>query len=113
MFTRQVVMQIRPNYAADFARIIENEVSPALRGQKGLYHEETFLSPENSEAIGNSYWATESEADDYGHAGYEACLTALSDVIQGTPTVESFVISSSTFHRIMARRREAHRRDSR
>jgi hypothetical protein len=113
MFTRQVVMQIRPNSAADFARIMENEVAPALRGQRGLYHEETFICPETSEAIGNSYWATEAEADVYGRAGYEAGLQALSDVIQGTPTVESFVISSSTFHRITARRRDTHRRDSR
>lgn len=113
MFTRQVVMQIRPDSAADFARIMEYEVSPTLRRQKGLYHEETFISPGASEAIGNSYWATEAEADSYGHVGYKTGLKALSHVIQGTPTVESFVISSSTFHRITARRREAHRRDSR
>lgn len=113
MFTRQVVMQIRPDSAADFARIMENEVSPALRGQRGLCHEEIFISPELSEAIGNSYWATEAEADAYLCAGYKVGLRALSNVIQGTPTVESFVISSSTFHRVMARRRETHRRDSR
>jgi hypothetical protein len=113
MFTRQVVMQISPHSAADFARIMENEVSPVLRGQRGLYHEETFISPETSEAIGNSYWATEADADAYNCSGYKAGLRALSDVIQGTPTVESFVISSSTFHRITTRRREVHRRDSR
>lgn len=99
MFTRQVAMQISPDAATDFARIMKDEVSPALRGQTGLYHEETFISPEAAEAIGNSYWATEAEADAYGHVGYKTGIKALSHVIQGTPTVESFVISSSTFHR--------------
>jgi hypothetical protein len=66
MFTRQVVMQLKPDSAADFARIIENEVSPPLRGQKGLYHEEIFINLELSEAIGNSFWATEEEAEAYG-----------------------------------------------
>jgi hypothetical protein len=113
MFTRQVVMQIRPDSATDFARIMENEVSPILRGQRGLYHEETFISTDTSEAIGNSYWATEAEADAYSRVGYKTGIRALSHVIQGTPTVESFVISSSTFHRIMAKRRETHRRNSR
>jgi hypothetical protein len=35
MFARQGVMQLEPDSAAEFARIIENEVSPPLRGQKG------------------------------------------------------------------------------
>jgi hypothetical protein len=113
MFTRQVVMQLKPDSAAEFARIIEDEVSPPLRGQKGLYHEDIFINAKLSEAIGNSFWATEAEAEAYGRTGYEAGLRALSNVIQGTPTVESFVISSSTFHRITARRRETHRNDNR
>lgn len=113
MFTRQVVMQLKPDSAAAFARIMEKEVSPQLRGQKGLFHEETFISAELSEAVGNSFWATEEEAEVYGHAGYKTGLSALSEVLQGTPTVESFVISSSTFHKLTARRRETHRRDSR
>lgn len=113
MFTRQVIMQLRPDSAANFTRIMENEVSPGLSGQEGLCHEETFVSQDFTEAIGNSYWATEAEADAYSRAGYKAGLKALSTVIRGTPTVESFIISSPTFHKIMARKREGYRKDSR
>jgi hypothetical protein len=113
MFTRQVIMKLKPDAAAEFTRIQESEVVPPLRSQKGLFHEETFISPEISEAVSNSFWATSEDAEAYNGAGYTAGLRALSSVIQGTPQVESFVISSSTFHRITARRREAHRRDNR
>jgi anti-sigma B factor antagonist len=109
MFTRRVIMNIKPGSAAEAGRIFEDEVIPPLRGRKGMRHDDAFVSPELSEAVLNSYWDTQACAESYGRETYPAALIALAKVLEGTPTVETFSISASTFRRITARRREAYR----
>lgn len=109
MFTRRVIMSIKPGSAAEAGRIFEDVINPPLRGRKGLRHDDAFISPEISEAVLNSYWDTPEYAESYGREAYPAALTALAKVLEGTPKVETFSISASTFHQITARRREAHR----
>src|SRR5437868_6511890 len=109
MFTRRVIMNIKPGSAAEVGRIFDGEVIPLLRKQKGMRHDDTFISPVLSEAILNSYWDTQGYAESYGRAAYPAALKALSRVLEATPQVETFSISTSTFHQITARRREAYR----
>lgn len=109
MFTRRVIMSIKPGSAAEVGRIVEGDVLPRLREQRGMRHDDTFISPALSEAVLNSYWETQEHAESYGRAAYPAALEALSKVLEGAPRVETFVISSSTFHRLGSRRREARR----
>jgi len=109
MFTRRVIMSIKPGSAAEVGRIFEDEVIPLLRGQKGMRHDDAFISPELSEAVLNSYWDTQEYADSYDRTAYPATLKSLSDVLAGTPQIETFGISSSTFQLITARRRQAFR----
>ena len=109
MFTRHLIMQLKPDSAAEFARITEREVIPLLRQQKGFRHESTLITPELSEAVVNSYWDTEGYAAAYNRTGYPAVLKALAKVVEGTPEVQTFEISNPTFHRITAKRREANR----
>jgi anti-sigma B factor antagonist len=109
MFTSRVIMNIKPGSAAEVGRIFEGEVVPLLRKQEGMRHEDTFVSTQLSEAVLNSYWDTQEHSESYNAAAYPAALKALSKVLEGTPRVETFAISSSTFHRITARRREAHK----
>ena len=45
MFTRHVTMKLKADSAAEFNRIIENEVLPLLRKQKGFRDEITFVAP--------------------------------------------------------------------
>jgi anti-sigma B factor antagonist len=109
MFTRRDILQIKPGSAAEAARILDDEVIPPLRGQRGMRHDDTFISPLLSEALLNSYWDTRESADGYGRTAYPAALEALSKVLAGAPRVETFNISSATFHQITAPRREAFR----
>jgi hypothetical protein len=109
MFTRRDIMNIKPGAAAEAGRIFEDEVIPPLRGQKGMRHDDIFINPQLSEAVLNSYWDTQECAESYGRAAYPAALVALAGVLEGTPELETFSISSSTLHRLTAPRREAHR----
>ena len=109
MFTRRDIMNIKPGSAAEAGRIFEDEVIPPLRGQKGMRHDDVFINPQLSEAVLNSYWDTQECSESYGRAAYPAALLALAGVLEGTPGLETFSISSSTLHRLTAPRREAHR----
>ena len=83
MFTRHVIMKIKPGSAAALARAFEDGVTPLLRGHKGLRHDDIFISPEISEAVMNSYWDTEGYADAYVRASYPAVLKTLSGCVGG------------------------------
>ncbi len=102
MFTRHVTMKLKANSAAEFNRIIENEVLPLLRKQKGFRDEITFIAPERSEAIGNSFWDTKEDAQAYNSTGYPELLKTLSRVVEGTPKVETFEVANSTCHKLAA-----------
>ena len=102
MFTRHVVMQLKPKTAPEFTRLIEKEVIPMLRKQKGFLDEVTFISPDLTEAVGNSFWETKADAEAYTRTGYPEVLKSLESVIAGTPTVGTANVSNSTFHKIAA-----------
>jgi quinol monooxygenase YgiN len=109
MFTRRVVFQLRADSSAEFTRIVEGDVLPVLRAQEGCRHEDTFISSRLSEAVLNSYWDTEARAEAYDRAGHQDALKALAGVLDGEPRVESFHVSSATYHTLTAARREAYR----
>ena len=102
MFTRHVVVQLKPKTAPEFTRLIEKEVIPMLRKQKGFLDEVTFISPDLTEAVGNSFWETKADADNYSRTGYPEVIKSLESVVEGTPTVGTANVSNSTFHKIAA-----------
>ena len=102
MFTRHVVIQLRPDTAPKFTRLIEKEVIPMLRKQKGFLDEITFISQDLTEAVGNSFWETKADAEAYSRTGYPEVMKSLESVIEGTPTVGTANVSNSTFHKIAA-----------
>lgn len=113
MFARRVIIKLRDGCADEVARIMRSEVAPPSRAQKGFRHLDTFISPELSEVVSNSYWDTEGHADAYNVAAYPEMLRALANVLEEAPRVETFEISSSTFHKLTANTRAAHRNSGR
>jgi hypothetical protein len=95
-------MQLKPKTAPEFTRLIEKEVIPMLRKQKGFLDEITFISPDLTEAVGNSFWETKADADAYSRTGYAEVMKSLEPVVTGTPTVGTANVSNSTFHKIAA-----------
>ena len=62
MFARHVVVRLKAKAAPEFTRLIETAVIPMLRKQKGFLDEIVFISPDLTEAVGNSFWARRMEA---------------------------------------------------
>lgn len=100
MFARNVTLQLKADKAADFTRTLENEVLPMLRKQAGFKDEITFLATEGNEVVAISLWDKKENAEAYSRDTYPAVLRTLERVVEGTPEVDSYEVSNSTFHKI-------------
>ncbi len=103
MFARSVSLHLKPNRVEEFTHIIENEVIPLLRKQKGFQDEITLVAPEGLTAIGISFWDQKKNAEAYSRTTYPEVQQALAKVVEGTPQVQTHEVSNSTFHKIAAR----------
>ncbi len=102
MFSRNVSMHLKPNSVVEFTRTLDQEVIPLLRKQKGFQDEITFIVPNGTEALGISLWEGKENAEAYNRDSYPAVLKALAKVVEGTPQVQTYEVSNSTFHKIAA-----------
>ena len=100
MLARNVFLQLKPDSVEEFTRIIEKEVIPLLRKQKGFQDEITFVAPSGLEAVGISLWDEYENAKAYNRGIYPEVLKALANVVEGTPRIQTYEVSNSTFHKI-------------
>jgi hypothetical protein len=103
MYARNVTLQLKANSGTEFTRMLETDVLPVLRKQNGFKDEITFLAPSGKEALAISLWENKDNAEAYGRNIYPAVLTSLSKVVEGTPEVDSYQVSNSTFHKIASK----------
>ncbi len=102
MFTRHVIMELKPNTAAEFTDLVDGKIIPLLRKQKGFRDEITFVAPDRSEAIAISFWDTKEAAEAYNLTGYPEVLKTLTDLVEGTPRVGTAELATSTLHKLAA-----------
>jgi hypothetical protein len=102
MFARKVSMHLKPNSIAEFTQRLEKEVIPLLRKQKGFQDEITFVAPSGTQAFGISLWERAENAEAYNRGTYPEVTRLLATVVEGTPQVETYEVSNSTFHKIAA-----------
>lgn len=100
MYARNVTLHLKANKANEFTRTLENDVLPMLRKQIGFKDEITFLAPEGNEAVAISLWEKKENAEAYSRDTYPTVLQTLERVVEGTPEVDSYEVSNSTFHKI-------------
>jgi hypothetical protein len=102
VFARKVSVQLKPNSTAEFTRRLETDVIPLLRKQKGFQDEITFVTTGGRDAFGISLWDRTEDADAYSRKAYSEVAKLLATVVEGTPQVETYEVSNSTFHKILA-----------
>ena len=102
MFARRVSMHLKPNCAADLTKSLEKEIIPLLRKQNGFRDEMSFITTGGKEAFGISLWDRKENAEAYSRGTYPEVAKILAKVIEGTPQVDTFEVSNSTFHKIAA-----------
>src|SRR5512132_3076249 len=102
MFTRHVIMELKPNATTEFTNVVESKILPLLAKQKGFRDEITFVAPDRSEAIAISFWDTKEEAEAYNVTGYREVLKTLSGMVEATPRVGVAEVLTSTFQKLAA-----------
>jgi hypothetical protein len=102
MFARRVSMHLKPNSLAEFTQRLEKEIIPLLRKQRGFQDEITFVAPGGTEAFGISLWDKVENGEAYNRGSYPEVAKILARVVEGTPQVETYEVSNSTFHKIAA-----------
>jgi hypothetical protein len=100
MFARKISMQLKPHTLAEFTQRIEKDVLPLLRKQTGFRDELTFVGPGETKVFGISLWDNKEAAETYNRVTYPDVTKLLARVIEGTPQIETFEVSNSTFHKI-------------
>ena len=103
MFARNVTLHLKPNTSAEFTRTVETDVLPLLRRQDGFKDEMTLVAADGADVVAISLWEKKENAEAYGRDTYPEVLKSLSKVVEGTPQIESYEVSNSTFHKIAAR----------
>lgn len=102
MHARNLTFHLKANTAAEFTRTVETDVLPVLRKQNGFKDEITFVAASRNEAVAISLWDKKESADAYNRDTYPRVLESLSKVVEGTPRLEAYEVSNSTFHHIAA-----------
>jgi hypothetical protein len=103
MFARSVSFHLKPGRAAQFTQLLDKDIIPLLRKQKGFQDEIAFVAPGGADAVGISVWDLKENAETYARGAYPGVLKSLEQVVEGTPRVETYDVSNSTFHKIAGR----------
>ena len=100
MFARNVSIHLKSNMLSDYTRTFEKDILPLLRKQNGFKDEITFAGPGGVDVTAISLWDNKNNADAYNTNAYPQVLKTLARFIEGTPTVHTSDVVSSTFHKI-------------
>ena len=103
MYARNVTLHLKANSAGEFTKTLETDVLPILRKQNGFKDELDFVGSDGAEAVSISMWDRKENAEAYARDTYPAVLKSLDKVVEGTPKVDTYEVSNSTFHKIAAR----------
>ena len=103
MFSRQVTMRLKKGAAAELARVVEREIIPAMRRQKGFRDEITLIAADRLEAVSTSFWETAGDAEEFNLRAYPAVLESLSRAVERNPKAVTFEVTNSTLHDVVGR----------
>jgi hypothetical protein len=102
LFARRVSLNLKPNCLAEFTQKLEKQIIPLLRKQTGFHDEISFVAPGETKVFGISLWENKENAETYNRGTYPEVTKMLAGLVDGTPQVETFEVSNSTFHKIAA-----------
>ena len=103
MFTRIVEITIRPESRDTVINLLNNEVLPTLRKEKGFVDCIGLTSTENTnQLLSISFWNTRQDAETYTQNTFPRLTSLLMSHITHPPTVRTFDVATSTGHKIAA-----------
>lgn len=92
-FARNVHYQVKSGKEREFAALFESEVIAIIRKQAGFREYYTLSTPKY--VLGISIWEDRKSAEKFNATTYPTMLAKLNPVIEGTPKVETYDVTSS------------------
>lgn len=87
-FARSVQFVVKSGKADEFKRLMNNEVLPLLKKEKGFRQNLTVLEKHAGMSI--SVWDDRVSAENYNTKTYPEVLKKLDTVLEGTPSVHTY-----------------------
>ena len=103
MFARHVAVKLKSGTLDEFTRVMDNEILPWLRKQKGFLDAITLAVPGGREVVAITFWDQKENAQAYNSTGYPEVLKILGKLLEGTPHVRTFDVVSSTLQKVVPR----------
>ena len=100
MFAHNVSFRLKSDRTDEFNKVFDTDILPLLRKQKGFQDEIALVAPGGEDAVGISLWDTKENAETYARGAYAGVLKTLQPMIQGEPRVQTYEVTSSTFHNV-------------
>jgi hypothetical protein len=97
MVARKVAVRLKPNSLPDFTNLVEHEILPWLKNQKGFLDLIILAVPNSTEIATITFWDDKGNEQAYNSTGYPALLKLLEKLLDGKPYVKTFEVISSTF----------------
>ena len=97
MFARAVFIKVKPGCEAELTRIFEREVVPQFRQERDFLGLLAFTFPNGTKALSLSLWDQKERLGGFWTRSF-AAMAALASVVLGTPSVQVYEVSNSTFH---------------
>ncbi len=100
MFARKVSVRLKQDCLDEFVSMIEDQIVPWLRQQRGFLDLIMLAQPDGSEVATISFWDHEGNANAYAEGGYPQLLEILGKMLDGLPYVKTFLVVSSTLQNV-------------
>jgi len=97
VFARAAFIKVKPGCKVELTRTLEQEVIPLFRKEKDFRGLLAFTFPNGTKALSLSLWDQKESAGGICARGVGA-LAALAKVALGTPSVQVYEVSNSTFY---------------
>ena len=105
MFTRVVEVNLKSGKNRELSTILNEKVLPMLKSQPGFVDEITLISESNpNHLLALSFWKNKEDAERYQRDTFPKVQETIRPMIDGSPTVQTFTVDTSTTHRIAAGR---------
>jgi hypothetical protein len=98
MVARTMSFHLKPGLSGEFRRLLDQDILPMFRNHEGFQDQMTLVAANRAEAIDITLWHRLEDAEAFARDAHSAVVKALEHVVQGTPLVQTYEVSSSTLH---------------
>lgn len=105
MFTRVVEVNLKSGKNRELSTTLNEKILPMLKSQPGFVDEIILISDSNpNRLLTLSFWKNKEDAERYQQETFPRVQETIRPMVEGSPTVQTFTVDTSTTHRIAAGR---------